>query len=668
MKIHFLGAADGVTGSRHLVESAGSRILLDCGLFQGWKLHRERNWVFPPELRELDAVVISHAHLDHSGWLPALVKHGYRGAIHASPATCELARVLLLDSAHLQEEDARRANRGGWSRHTPAKPLYTVADAKRALLQLKPLAPGRSARVGAVQVTLSAVGHLLGACSVRLAAGHETLVFSGDLGRSDDLLMAAPLRQPKADVLLVESTYGNRCHPKEDVQARLGEIIRATTRRGGSVLDSVGQVGAEPPQQMAQQNLQRDADKSDGCAPDLKVEDNFDPEQRFAEKPAASEVVMAREERCENATDLLIDGVASAIADNTAVVMRNDSNDPIDLTGGGYALEVYFAGNQVPGRKIALEGMVNPGESFVVASPDADPTVRQMANLVSPSARVSPGDSVVLKRGSAISDCRGVPTAMAVIANALGSEAGTRWVNETAKEYDTGRALRTVDAVGQAGMGREDWQGTMAGEPMTLKRQNDMCQSDTEPSDSFAVAGGWVGTPGVVPAELGQTADRCSARSADLVISQYANDGERYRAVEILNNTSGDVDLAGGGYVLEIYADGATEPTRTVALDGQVKSGQAFVLADSDSPSDVRERSQMVTSDLTLERINALVLRRINVVGGRACAAEVIAATRDIGPSPIPLALVNPLVPSRGPSNDDPLVGSGGGGELASPN
>ena len=236
MKIHFLGAADGVTGSRHLVESAGSRILLDCGLFQGWKLHRERNWVFPPELRELDAVVISHAHLDHSGWLPALVKHGYRGAIHASPATCELARVLLLDSAHLQEEDARRANRGGWSRHTPAKPLYTVADAKRALLQFKPLAPGRSARVGAVQVTLSAVGHLLGACSVRLAAGHETLVFSGDLGRSDDLLMAAPLRQPKADVLLVESTYGNRCHPKEDVQARLGEIIRATTRRGGSVL------------------------------------------------------------------------------------------------------------------------------------------------------------------------------------------------------------------------------------------------------------------------------------------------------------------------------------------------------------------------------------------------------------------------------------------------
>ena len=125
MKIHFLGAADGVTGSRHLVDTGERQILLDCGLFQGWKLHRERNWQSPAALREVDAVVLSHAHLDHSGWLPALVKHGFRGPIHASPATCELARVLLLDSAHLQEEDARRANRYGYSRHAKALPLYT---------------------------------------------------------------------------------------------------------------------------------------------------------------------------------------------------------------------------------------------------------------------------------------------------------------------------------------------------------------------------------------------------------------------------------------------------------------------------------------------------------------------------------------------------------------
>ena len=239
MKIHFLGAADGVTGSRHLVESAGSRILLDCGLFQGWKLHRERNWVFPPELQDLDAVVISHAHLDHSGWLPALVKHGYRGAIYASPATCDLARVLLLDSAHLQEEDARRANRYGFSRHAKALPLYTRADAQRALSQLVPLTPGHETQIGRHRLRLSPVGHLLGACAVHLAEpGRQgmQLVFSGDVGRSRDLLMPPPQPVKQADVLIVESTYGNRDHPDQDPSERLTELVQRTVQRGGSVL------------------------------------------------------------------------------------------------------------------------------------------------------------------------------------------------------------------------------------------------------------------------------------------------------------------------------------------------------------------------------------------------------------------------------------------------
>jgi metallo-beta-lactamase family protein len=239
MKIQFLGAADGVTGSRHLVESGGSRVLLDCGLFQGWKLHRERNWAFPEALKSLDAVVLSHAHLDHSGWLPALVKHGYRGPIHASPATCALAQVLLLDSAHLQEEDARRANRYGYSRHEKALPLYTRADAQRALSQLKPLVPGRSERVGRHLLTLTPVGHLLGASAVTLqegGRGGRRLVFSGDLGRQNDLLMPAPEPIRQADVLLVESTYGNRVHPAEDSMTRLGDIIQHTVQHGGSVL------------------------------------------------------------------------------------------------------------------------------------------------------------------------------------------------------------------------------------------------------------------------------------------------------------------------------------------------------------------------------------------------------------------------------------------------
>jgi len=261
MKIQFLGAADGVTGSRHLVDSAGSRILLDCGLFQGWKLHRERNWAMPEALRTLDAVVLSHAHLDHSGWLPALVRHGYRGPILASPATCALAQVLLLDSAHLQEEDARRANRYGYSRHEKALPLYTRADAQRALSQLVPLEPGRASTVAGHTVTLTPVGHLLGACAVTLrepGRSGRRLVFSGDVGRAHDLLMPPPQTPPRADVLLVESTYGNRSHPPEDAMQRLADTVQRTVQRGGSVLMPAFAVGRAQALLLVLQRLKRE--------------------------------------------------------------------------------------------------------------------------------------------------------------------------------------------------------------------------------------------------------------------------------------------------------------------------------------------------------------------------------------------------------------------------
>jgi metallo-beta-lactamase family protein len=240
MKISFHGAADSVTGSRHRVDIADARLLLDCGLFQGYKVLRERNWAPPPPaLLAADAVVLSHAHLDHSGWLPVLVKHGWKGPVYASAATCDLAQVLLLDAAHLNEEDARRANRYGYSRHAKALPLYTKAQAQRALALLRPLRAGQAAKVGGqggATVRLSPVGHLLGACAVHVEGGGESLLFSGDVGRSDDLLMPPPQPAPGADVLLVESTYGNRLHPKQDVAERLGAIVRDTIGRGGSVL------------------------------------------------------------------------------------------------------------------------------------------------------------------------------------------------------------------------------------------------------------------------------------------------------------------------------------------------------------------------------------------------------------------------------------------------
>jgi metallo-beta-lactamase family protein len=238
MHISFHGAADGVTGSRHLVETGRTRLLLDCGMFQGFKLHRERNWAAPPPaMLEADAVVLSHAHLDHSGWLPALVKHGWRGPIHASPATIALAEVLLLDAAHLQEEDARRANRYGYSRHAKALPMYTRKDAQRALALMKPLPPGRPLRIGDAMVRLDPVGHLLGACAVQITgADGRRLLFSGDLGRQHDLLMPPPQPPQPAEVVLVESTYGDRRHPDIDVAALLGAIVRDTIGRGGSVL------------------------------------------------------------------------------------------------------------------------------------------------------------------------------------------------------------------------------------------------------------------------------------------------------------------------------------------------------------------------------------------------------------------------------------------------
>ena len=237
MQITFLGAADTVTGSKHLVDIGGQRILLDCGLFQGFKVLRERNWApLPIAVKEIDAVVLSHAHLDHSGYLPSLVKQGYTGPVYASAATRDLCEVLLLDSAKLQEEDARRANKYGYSSHQTALPLYGVADAKRAIAKITAVPAGRDVRVGQVRVSLTPVGHLLGACAVTLRSGDESLVFSGDLGRDDDSLMPAPQTVSHADVLLIESTYGNRIHPANDADQRLGAIIRAAVRRGGSVL------------------------------------------------------------------------------------------------------------------------------------------------------------------------------------------------------------------------------------------------------------------------------------------------------------------------------------------------------------------------------------------------------------------------------------------------
>ncbi|MGR2752404.1 MBL fold metallo-hydrolase RNA specificity domain-containing protein [Agromyces arachidis] len=243
--IRFLGAADTVTGSRFLVESDGARVLVDCGLFQGYKVLRERNRrPFAVEPESIDAVVLTHAHLDHSGYLPALVRDGFAGRILATPGTIELCRVMLTDSAYLMEEEARHAAKRGWSRHRDPRPIYTSDDVKATLPRFAGLDFGesRSAARG-VDVRFSRAGHILGAAQVHLEAGGRALHFTGDLGRRHDPLMRPPADLEPCDVLVTESTYGNRRHADEDPADRLGDVIARITRRGGVVLIPAFAVG-----------------------------------------------------------------------------------------------------------------------------------------------------------------------------------------------------------------------------------------------------------------------------------------------------------------------------------------------------------------------------------------------------------------------------------------
>jgi metallo-beta-lactamase family protein len=245
VEISFLGGTGTVTGSKYLVENGGHRLLVDCGLFQGFKALRLRNWArFPVEPSSVDTVLLTHAHLDHSGYLPLLVKNGFRGPVLCSSATKDLCEILLPDSGHLQEKDADFANRHGFSKHKPALPLYTEDDARAALSSLKPIGIGEALRIkDGATARFHRAGHILGATSIELAWAGTTIVFSGDLGRFDDAVMQAPEPIENADFLVVESTYGNRTHEKRDPEDALAEVINATIHRGGTIVIPAFAVG-----------------------------------------------------------------------------------------------------------------------------------------------------------------------------------------------------------------------------------------------------------------------------------------------------------------------------------------------------------------------------------------------------------------------------------------
>jgi metallo-beta-lactamase family protein len=245
MRMTFFGATATVTGSKTLVEVGGLRLLVDCGLFQGFKTLRERNWApLPFDPASLDAVLLTHAHIDHSGSLPLLTRHGFKGPIWTTSATGDLCEVLLQDTAHLQEEEARYRNRHGATKHKPAEPLYTVHDAQLCLKHIKRVAQDGVVQLGkGVTARFTPAGHILGASSIAIEVEGKTALFSGDLGRDDDLVMLPPATGQKADWVVIESTYGDRLHTTLNPIDKLGDVVRRTAARGGVVLIPAFAVG-----------------------------------------------------------------------------------------------------------------------------------------------------------------------------------------------------------------------------------------------------------------------------------------------------------------------------------------------------------------------------------------------------------------------------------------
>lgn len=245
MHLTFMGATKTVTGSKYLISADNKRILVDCGLFQGFKEIRQRNWEkFPIDPKTINAVILTHAHLDHSGYLPVLIKNGFTGKIYCSPASLDLCSILLPDSGHLQEEEAMLANKYGYSRHKPALPLYTQEEAEKSLQYFKPINFGSTIKLGDnLTVSLSRAGHILGAALVEIKHHNTSILFSGDLGREHDQVMSAPTHIQNSDYLIIESTYGDRLHDPIDPLEQIEKIINRTIKRGGNIVIPAFAVG-----------------------------------------------------------------------------------------------------------------------------------------------------------------------------------------------------------------------------------------------------------------------------------------------------------------------------------------------------------------------------------------------------------------------------------------
>jgi metallo-beta-lactamase family protein len=336
VKLTFLGAAATVTGSKFLLESSGERILVDCGLFQGFKHLRQKNREpLAVDPATIDAVILTHAHLDHSGWLPLLVRNGFRGDILTTAGTRDLCSILLPDSGRIQEEDARLANRKGFSRHSPALPLYTEDDAHRALDSFHAVPRESWMSIGTSwKYRLHRAGHIVGASIVEVQSGDVSIIFSGDLGRDEDLLMKPPARGFEVASVVVESTYGNQTHVDEDPLDGLASAIAHAAARLGALLIPAFAVGRAQALLLAISRLRRS-----GRIPDLPV---------YLDSPMARDVLgIYRQHRGELRLDA---GEIAAMCDEATII--NDISESKALAREEGPIVIVSASGMATGGRV----------------------------------------------------------------------------------------------------------------------------------------------------------------------------------------------------------------------------------------------------------------------------------------------------------------------------
>jgi hypothetical protein len=372
--------------------------------------------------------------------------------------------------------------------------------------------------------------------------------------------------------------------------------------------------------------------------------------------------------RCNRrANDLVISSFQTDGGDVNAVEILNNTAVDINLKRAGYVLDIYAKGSDKPSQTIALTPMLPAGSAVVIASKSAPEELRERAQLVLSDLSVTDVNALALRRGfTSQTDCSRAPIALGMVATSLG-DSGEQWLDETAKRYEAESSVQQVDAVGSVGVKADAWLGPKVGQPITVARQESRCDGDANAADDFNGAPGWAVSDGVGAANLGSVEGRCVNAARDLVISEYQNDAEKFRTVAVMNNTGAQVDLGEAGYVLEVYADGASSPSNTIPLKGVIANGQSVVISDENAPADVKAKSNLVTNELAASQINALVLKRVVASSSRACQADVIAAAKDIA-LPVELAEAQPFVPSREPRTDDAIDNRPIGAEVASPN